>query len=71
MSNSEFPTLLKGDNHSIFVRPSSSKLVIFFAAINMKENQFNFWQLGREIDENVIFVNDPSNQWYLNGIPGL
>ncbi|MDN3399605.1 hypothetical protein QL919_12795 [Psychrobacter sp. APC 3426] len=71
MSNSEFPTPLKGDNHSIFVRPSSSKLVIFFAAINMKENQFNFWQLGREIDENVIFVNDPSNQWYLNGIPSL
>ena len=71
MSDSEFPTPLKGDNHSIFVRPSSSKLVIFFAAINMKENQFNFWQLGREIDENVIFVNDPSNQWYLNGIPSL
>lgn len=71
MSNSAFPTPLKGDNHSIFVRSGSSKLVIFFAAINMKENQFNFWQLGREIDENVIFVNDPSNQWYLNGIPSL
>ncbi len=71
MSNSAFPTPLKGDNHSIFVRSGSSKLVIFFSAINMKENQFNFWQLGREIDENVIFVNDPSNQWYLNGIPSL
>ena len=71
MSNSEFPTPLKGDNHSIFVRSGSAKLVIFFSAINMKENQFNFWQLGREINENVIFVNDPSNQWYLNGIPSL
>lgn len=71
MSNSEFPSPLKGDNHSIFLRSDSSKLVIFFSAINMKENQFNFWQLGREIDENVIFVNDPSNQWYLNGIPSL
>jgi len=71
MSNSEFPSHLKGDNHSIFIRSGSSKLVIFFSAINMKENQFNFWQLGREIDENIIFVNDPSNQWYLNGIPSL
>lgn len=71
MSDSEFPSLLKGDNHSIFIRSGSSKLVILFSAINMKENQFNFWQLGREINENIIFVNDPSNQWYLNGIPSL
>lgn len=71
MSDSEFPSSLKGDNHSIFIRSDSSKLVIFFSAINMKENQFNFWQLGREIDANIIFVNDPSNQWYLNGIPSL
>lgn len=71
MSDSEFPSSLKGDNHSIFIRSGSSKLVILFSAINMKENQFNFWQLGREIDENIIFVNDPSNQWYLNGIPSL
>lgn len=71
MSDSELPSPLKGDNHSIFIRSGSSKLVILFSAINMKENQFNFWQLGREIDENIIFVNDPSNQWYLNGIPSL
>lgn len=71
MSDSEFPSSLKGDNHSIFIRSDSSKLVILFSAINMKENQFNFWQLGREIDANIIFVNDPSNQWYLNGIPSL
>lgn len=71
MSDSEFPSYLKGDNHSIFIRSGSSKLVILFSAINMKENQFNFWQLGRELNANVIFVNDPSNQWYLNGIPSL
>lgn len=71
MRSSEFPSPLKGDNHAIFIRSGSPKLVIFFAAINMKENQFNFWQLGREIDENIIFVNDTSNQWYLNGIPSL
>lgn len=69
--SSEFPSPLKDDNHAIFIRSGSPKLVILFAAINMKENQFNFWQLGREIDENIVFVNDTSNQWYLNGIPSL
>ena len=46
-------------------------LATFFSAKDMAAHQFNFWHAGHELDENLIFVNSPSNDWYLSGVPGL
>ena len=70
-SNNHFPTPLAGDNHHIFLNESSKKLVLLFSAMNMKAGQFNYKQAGRTLDENVIFLNDTSNQWYQEGIESL
>ena len=70
-NNNHFPTPLAGNNHHIFLNESSKKLVLLFSAMNMKEGQFNYKQAGRTLDENVIFLNDTSNQWYQEGIESL
>jgi len=63
-----FPSLLSSENHRFFLKENSKKLIIFFAAKDMKPDQYNFFQMGQEIEENLLFVNDLSNQWYINGI---
>jgi len=70
-NNNHFPTPLAGNNHHIFLNESSKKLVLLFSAMNMKAGQFNYKQAGRTLDENVIFLNDTSNQWYQEGIESL
>ncbi len=65
---SSYPTELSSNNHNFFLKRKSKKIIIFFAAQNMKAGKYNFFQLGRDIEENILFVNDLSNQWYLNGI---
>jgi len=66
-----YPSTLNGDNHHIFINDNSKKLVLLFSAKDMKPGKFNFWQIGREIDANLIFLNDTSNQWYQNGVESL
>jgi len=66
-----FPTELSGNSYHFFLHNGSKKLIIFFAAQNMMPGKYNFFQMGREIEENLLFVNDLTNQWYQNGIDGL
>ena len=66
-----YPTELSSNSHHFFLSSGSKKLIIFFAAQDMKPGKYNFFQMGKEIDENLLFVNDLSNQWYQNGIDSL
>lgn len=66
-----YPSELSSNSHHLFLSSGSKKLIIFFAAQNMKPGKYNFFQMGKEIDENLLFVNDLSNQWYQNGIDSL
>jgi capsular polysaccharide export protein len=65
---SAYPTKLSSDSHHFFLHSGSKKLIIFFAAQDMKPGKYNFFQMGKEIEENVFFVNDLTDQWYQNGI---
>lgn len=74
MNNSiRFPTALSAA--SFHIRPyeegQSDKLIIFFGAKNLADSKFNFFQLGRELSEHLVFVNNGANDWYQSGIPGL
>ena len=66
-----FPSGLAGPSHHVTIREGSDVLAIFFSAKDMAAHQFNFWHAGHELDENLLFVNSPSNDWYLSGVPGL
>lgn len=50
---------------------ASDTLVIFFGAKDLGNSSFNFFQIGRELPEHVIFVNNGVNDWYQYGIPEL
>ena len=63
-----FPSKITGVNHRIFIRDNSKKLIIIFSAKDLGNNKFNFWQFGKESEENVIFLNNGLNEWYQNGI---
>ena len=66
-----YPTQLIGDSHYILPVDGASRLVIFFGAKDLSHGNFNFFQLGRELPESRIFVNNGANGWYQHGIPGL
>ena len=46
-------------------------MVVFFGAKDLAEGAFNFFQLGRELNQNVVFLNNGANDWYQYGVPGL
>lgn len=71
-----YPTALSGPSH--LVRPADTgpagkgrRLVVFFGAKDLAEGQFNFLQLGHELPETCIFLNNGANDWYQWGIPGF
>lgn len=68
MSN-QFPTTLSDKTFFVSLKDDSNKLVIFFSAKNLSPYKFNFWQLGQELNSNVIFFNNGRNEWYQQGIP--
>ncbi|OIQ32488.1 MAG: hypothetical protein BM562_04240 [Alphaproteobacteria bacterium MedPE-SWcel] len=68
-----YPTPLSSASFHILPREEavSDTLVIFFGAKDLGDASFNFFQLGRELPEHVIFVNNGVNDWYQYGIPEL
>ncbi|WP_306004597.1 alpha/beta fold hydrolase [Aquicoccus porphyridii] len=68
-----YPSALSGPSFHILPSddPGASRLVIFFAAKDLSFDRFNFFQLGRELPEHRMFVNNGSNEWYQSGLPGL
>lgn len=65
------PTALKVDTFQIEPRPGSKKLIIFFSATGAQAGKFNFWKEGSVLPCHRIFINNGSNEWYQNGVPGL
>ncbi len=66
-----YPTTLSGASHLVVPGTTGRRLVVFFAAKDLGEGRYNFLQLGRELPDTVIFVNNGANDWYQWGIPGL
>ncbi|MEQ1952476.1 alpha/beta hydrolase [Mesorhizobium sp. CN2-181] len=66
--NAKLPGPLSGPNHHFALRPGSDRLVVFFSGTGKAPGKFDFWNVGREIDANVLFVNDEGNTWYQHGI---
>ncbi len=60
-----------GPNFRFIPRSGSTKLVIYFSGTGKSDGKFDFWGVGRDIRENLLFVNDGRNHWYQDGIPGL
>jgi hypothetical protein len=46
-------------------------LVIFFGAKDLADEGYNFLQLGRELSEHRMFINNGANEWYQYGVPGF
>ena len=67
--SSSFPTQLSGNNFHFILNENSKKLIIFFSAKDLAPKKFNFWQIGRDLDINVLFLNNGQNEWYQRGIP--
>jgi len=67
----EYPTDLSGPCHHIYPVEGSEKLLVIFGAKDLHENRFNFLSPARELGENLIVLNNGSNQWYQFGVPGL
>jgi len=65
------PSKLVGRNHSLILKKSSKKLIIFFKGTNNKSNLFDFYDIGNRFNENVLFINNGNDEWYQNGIPSL
>lgn len=65
------PTALKSDTFQIEPKPGSKKLIIFFSATGARAGKFNFWKEGSILPCHRIFINNGSNEWYQNGVPGL
>lgn len=68
-----YPGPLSGAHFQILPRDTdrARRLVVFFGAKDLGEASFNFFQLGRELSDHVVFVNNGANDWYQYGIPGL
>ena len=66
-----YPGKLSGGSFAVMPKPKSRKLVIFFSGTGKSDGKFDFWQVGRRIEENLLFVNNGRNEWYQRGVPGL
>ncbi len=71
MAESTYPTELSGPSHHVQLGQEGRRLVLFFGAKDLANERFNFFQLGRELPDTLIFVNNGSNDWYQYGIPGF
>ncbi|CNC50476.1 Uncharacterised protein [Yersinia intermedia] len=49
--------------------PNKGDVLIVFSARDTEKGKFTFYSLTSELNINIIYVNDYSNQWYLNGTP--
>ena len=62
----------EGGEHFQFVPVAgSTKLIIFFSGSSAPPRSFHFWKTGLELDASRLYVNNGSNEWYQNGVPGL
>jgi hypothetical protein len=50
-------------------RKDSAGTIIAFSARRTPSGKFTFWRLLSQVPMNVVFVNDPSSGWYLDGVP--
>ncbi len=66
-----YPTVLEHPRFKIVPRPESRKLTIFFAGTGTADYAFHFHGQSMLCGTNVILVNNGTNEWYQNGIPGL
>lgn len=48
---------------------NKGNVLIVFSARDTEKGKFTFYSLTNELSINIIYVNDYSNQWYLNGTP--
>lgn len=71
MAQSAYPTELTGASHHVQLGQEGRRLVLFFGAKDLALETFNFFQLGRELPDTLIFLNNGSNDWYQYGIPGF
>lgn len=60
-----------GPSFRFIPRQGSTKLVIYFSGTGKSDGKFDFWGVGRDIRENLLFLNDGRNHWYQDGITGL
>lgn len=67
----DYPGARSGPNFRFIPRARSTKLVIYFSGTGKDNGKFDFWNSGREIRENLLFVSDGRNHWYQDGVPGL
>ncbi len=65
------PTPLQHPRFLVLPKPGSSKLVIFFAGTGVEDYRFHFYGQAQQCGENVILLNNGSNEWYQSGVPGL
>lgn len=71
MSDCPYPTPLTGPSHHIIPFEGARRLVIFFGAKDLADEGYNFLQLGRELSEHRMFINNGANEWYQYGVPGF
>ena len=71
MAESAYPTELTGPSHHVQIGQDGRRLVLFFGAKDLAIEHFNFFQLGRELPDTLIFLNNGANDWYQYGIPGF
>ncbi len=67
----EFPLNPSGLNYRLLTRTGSKKLIIFFSGTGKKNGKFDFWAVGNNLGENVIFLSDSRNFWYQEGVAGI
>lgn len=70
---SKHPSSLSGDNHHIVLYDCDEDLpiVVFWGAKDLASEQFNFFQMGRELKAHRFFFNNGENHWYQHGVPSL
>lgn len=44
-------------------------VLLVFSARDTEKGKFTFFSMTKDLQVNVIYINDYSNQWYLNGTP--
>ena len=62
---------IPGLNHEFFIREDSNELMIFFSGYKVKPGLFDFYDVGKELKCNVLFINDNKNEYYQGGVPSL
>lgn len=67
----EISQKLSGPNFQLIPTEGSTTLVIFFSGTGKDEGRFDFWNVGRRVDANQLFVSDGRNFWYRAGVNGL